>query len=75
MSSDNVIKIGRTADDERFLKPKELALRWGCSVGTLANKRAAGVGPMFTKIGSTVRYPLSGIQEYERKNTIDPGAA
>ena len=75
MTSDNVIKIARSSDDERFLKPAELAHRWGSSVGTLANMRSAGVGPPFIKIGSNVRYPLSGIEEYERKNTIDPGAA
>ena len=43
----------------------ELAERWCCSPGWLANMRCAGQGPPFLKLGSNVRYRLQDVVAYE----------
>lgn len=59
----------------QFLTPHDLVKRWAgaVTVGTLANWRAQGSGPAFTKIGARVRYSLDAVATYERENQI--GAA
>lgn len=52
-----------------FLTSKELAARWRLSSQTLANWRHEGKGPQFIRIGSQVRYPLEGIQAWEKLDT------
>lgn len=53
-----------------LLTPKELAKRWGMSVGTLCNQRSKGRGPVYIKLGngqtSQVRYRLEDIKQYEK---------
>lgn len=53
--------------ERRLLTPDELVARWEGAVTTrtLANWRAAGRGPSFTKIGRSVRYRLEDIITYE----------
>lgn len=53
------------SDAAAFLTPKELATRWKLSPRTLANWRALGKGPPYSKIGLKVLYPVEGIHEYE----------
>lgn len=59
----------------QFLTPQDLVKRWAgaVTVGTLANWRAQGTGPAFTKIGARVRYALEAVVKYEQQNQI--GAA
>jgi hypothetical protein len=43
-----------------------LSARWGCSVGTLANRRSAGLGPEWVRIpGVGVRYTEAAILAHE----------
>lgn len=51
-----------------LLDSTELAERWGCSTGWLANMRSAGVGPKFLKLGSNVRYRVPDVLEYENSH-------
>lgn len=55
-----------------LLTSKELAARWGCSAGTLANQRSAGTGVKFVKFANRVRYRLSDVLEYEANRIVDP---
>jgi hypothetical protein len=50
----------------QLLTPAELAERWQCSPGHLANMRSAGVGPVYLKLGSSIRYRVSDVQTYEQ---------
>ncbi|MCW2244976.1 hypothetical protein M2352_000567 [Azospirillum fermentarium] len=50
---------------EIFLTEDELADRWKHRPKTLRNLRSAGKGPAFHKFGSSVRYALSDILQYE----------
>ena len=51
---------------------RELADRWNCSVGHLANLRSAGLGPAYLKIGTAVRYRVSDLLAYEQAHLVDP---
>jgi len=52
----------------KFLTAKELAARWNCSCGALANRRMYGrQGPSFARVGRTVIYPMKSIAAWERK--------
>lgn len=53
-----------------LLTPKELAERWDCTVGHLANMRSAGVGPTYLKLGATIRYRVSDLLDYEEIHTV-----
>jgi hypothetical protein len=55
-----------------LLTARELAERWGCSVGHLANLRSAGLGPAYLKIGTSVRYRVSDLLSYEQAHLVDP---
>jgi len=53
------------------LTPRQLAERWGCSEGHLANLRSAGKGPVFFRpTGGKVLYPLAGIEMHERERLV-----
>jgi hypothetical protein len=56
------------SDAAAFLTPKELATRWKLSPQTLANWRAQGKGPPYSKIVHKVRYPVEGIHAFESIN-------
>lgn len=55
-----------------FLTPEEVCLRYGGNlhVRTLANWRSQGTGPEYTKIGGLIMYPVSKLEEYERRQTV-----
>jgi hypothetical protein len=50
-----------------FMTTAELAARWHKSPRTLENWRVQSIGPAYTKIGGTVLYKVSEIEEYESK--------
>lgn len=56
--------------DER-LTPEQLAIRWGMSVGTLANWRRSNKGPKFIRLGDgpkgRVLYRLMDVLTYENR--------
>ena len=51
---------------ERLLTPLETATALGVSLSWLAKARLKGDGPVFIKIGRTVRYSASSIHDYLR---------
>ena len=55
----------------QLFTPTELAERWQCSPGHLANMRSAGVGPVYLKLGSSIRYRVSDVQAYEQACEVD----
>ena len=59
----------------RHLTPKDLAERWGVTVGHLANLRTDGEGAPYLKLGASVRYPLASIEEYEAARLVQAVAA
>lgn len=62
----------RDHDAGPLLTPSDLAERWSCSTGWLANLRSAGSGPPFAKVGSLVRYPLADVLAYEQAGRVEP---
>ena len=57
-----------------YLTPAEVSDRWRgrVSVGTLANWRNLGRGPVYTKLEGTILYPLAEIVKFEKRNMIKP---
>ncbi len=49
------------------LDENELAIRWGLSVKTLRRWRQEQLGPIYCKLGASVRYQISAIEQYERQ--------
>jgi hypothetical protein len=58
----------------RFLTAQQLVERWGSAVcvGTLANWRTQGRGPVYVRIGSKVRYPIAQLEQWEEAQTVAP---
>jgi hypothetical protein len=61
-----------TSEVTELLTPRELADRWTCSVGHLANLRSAGLAPTYLKIGTAVRYRLADVLAYEAARVVTP---
>jgi hypothetical protein len=61
-------------DPPSLLTPDELAGRWSCAKGSLANMRSAGRGPAFVKVGTNVRYAMDDILAYEAAARVEPVA-
>ncbi|SNS61777.1 hypothetical protein SAMN06309944_1021 [Micrococcales bacterium KH10] len=57
-----------------LLTPAQLAERWSTSLGQLANLRSARRGPNYVKLGSSVRYRLRDVLDFE-ESSIVAGAA
>jgi predicted DNA-binding transcriptional regulator AlpA len=49
---------------KRFLTDVESAARLGISVSTLRRWRLLGTGPVWLKIGASVRYDVSALEAY-----------
>jgi hypothetical protein len=49
-----------------YMTAKELAKRWGCHVGSLANQRWEDRGPRYERIGRAVVYHISAVEAYEK---------
>lgn len=58
------------AHGRTFLTPRDLAARWGCSEGWLANERSKQRGVTFYKFGSAVRYDLADVETYESASRV-----
>ena len=55
-----------------FLRPSDLAERWGVSVGHLSNLRVRGAGPAYLKLNNgTVRYALADVEAYEDASRVE----
>lgn len=59
---------------EAFLTERELAERWRCATGWLANMRSQGVGPRYHKLNRLVRYALADVTAYEAARAVKIGA-
>ena len=59
-----------------YMSPRQLANRWNIKEGTLGRWRVIGIGPIFLKLGSRIRYRLEDVKAYEknilRKSTSEP---
>ena len=55
-----------------WLTQEELAERWRKSPRTLANYRAQGKGPAYSKMGGKVLYDLQVVEETEKHSRIEP---
>lgn len=53
-----------------FIDEKELAARWGMSVKHIRNLRGAGVGPLVTYFGRSVRYRMGDVRAFEKANAF-----
>lgn len=51
---------------------KEAALVLGWSVKTLQNRRWRGLPPRFMRLGRSIRYRLSDLQDYMDACTVEP---
>lgn len=51
-----------------FLTTKQLAGRWGMSVGTIQNWRWRGEGPFFLKWDHLILYPLAEVRIWEKNS-------
>ena len=51
---------------EIILTQRQLAERWSVCEHTLEHWRVDGIGPVFLKLGSSVRYRLEDIEQFER---------
>lgn len=59
--------------DNKFLTAEEVSERYRgeITVGTLRNWRAMRIGPPFVKIGKAVLYPISELDAWDQKNTVN----
>lgn len=64
-----------SAPTAKFLTESDLAARWVVSPKVLRNKRWAGGGPPFVKIGGSIRYRLADIEAYEAARTFNSTTA
>lgn len=51
--------------DQKLISPDDLGMRWDLSPRTLANWRADGEGPKYTKIGKRIFYLENDVKRYE----------
>ncbi len=58
-----------------LIDTKQFAKRTGCSIPAIVRMRVEGTGPKFLKIGRSVKYRLSDIEEWlsrrERSSTSE----
>jgi len=61
----------------KYLTAEEVSERYRgeITVGTLRNWRAMRIGPPFIKVGKAVLYPVEGLDEWDRANTVTCHAA
>lgn len=62
---------------KRYLTQDEVAERYRgmISVRTLSNWRSLKIGPRYTKIGKTVLYEESELDEWDERNTVKCAAS
>jgi hypothetical protein len=54
-----------------LMTARQLAARWGCTVGHLANLRSLGAGPTYLKIGGAIRYRVDDVGAYEAAHVVE----
>ena len=58
-----------------LMSEDETAKFFGVTIGTLRNWRTEGRGPVYVKAADkAIRYPISGLKDFVKANTIDPAA-
>ncbi len=61
--------------NDRLLKPKQVAELLGCQMETLARWRCKGIGPKYEKLETgRIRYKESEIQKWLDVNPITPSS-
>ena len=55
---------------ESFVNEQEVSKITGLSVATLRNWRSMGRGPVYAKVGKSVRYQISDIKEFMEERKI-----
>ena len=50
-----------------LLTPDEVAKLLNVSTKTLANRRSAGKGPVYTNLDGSIRYPTDALEKYVNK--------
>lgn len=55
------------------LRERDLASRWKMSQRTLQRWRAEGYGPLFIRIGGSIRYRMADVLDYERRHIVTGG--
>lgn len=60
------------SEGKEFFTPAEVAARYKNTITTrtLANWRSSGNGPVFSKIGGRILYPVKDLLEWERRRTV-----
>jgi predicted DNA-binding transcriptional regulator AlpA len=59
----------RSLPIDPLLQPRDAAVLLGVSLSWLAKSRLRGDGPVFVKIGRSVRYPRSSLTDYIKSRT------
>ena len=54
-----------------LLTEKQVSERWNLSLNTLRFWRSTGDGPPYVKLGRSVRYNVSALEKYLRRNTCE----
>lgn len=62
----------QTQGTPRALTEREVAERLGLSVATLRAWRHRGKGPRFLRLGRSVRYLPSDVDDFVRASAVDP---
>lgn len=69
-----IVKLTKSGDNvkpkQRYFDENWLAARWGMSVKHIRNLRSAGVGPLVTYFGRSVRYRLRDVVAFEKGNAF-----
>ncbi len=64
-----------TAIDFNYVLTSEAAKLLRKSPGTLRNWRSQKFGPIYSKSGATILYPLAGLREWLDDRTVRPESA
>ncbi len=56
--------------NDHYLSPPKAAQYLGISTSKLAKLRVYGGGPLWTRIGRAVRYPLSALDEFMQAGLV-----
>ncbi len=54
-----------------LITERQVSKRWNFSLNTLRFWRSIGEGPPYVKIGRSVRYNVSALEKYLRRNTCE----
>lgn len=67
---DEISRANLARKGSPFLGTKQAGFYLGLSHKTLARLRVTGGGPMFRKLGTTVRYHIDDLKAWSRSETI-----